>query len=200
MFNIKRKQLSTKIVVFIFYSSLVFCSAFIFSCAPQEKKSIKRIPSDYTSWKLSTEKKLDYPIPGHENRFRIPYINAIGLDFTSKLINGKNRIEFPEGTIIAKDIYANNPPLANEKPVFATIMLKASGDSEAMGGWLWIMRDSATQEETIVKNRFCLNCHANANEAHPYADGNVNEEFRDYVFFVPGLDTKIENEYDENYN
>jgi hypothetical protein len=33
---------------------------------------------------------------------------------------------------------------------------------------------------------FCVTCHANANEKHPYGDRNPREEFRDYVFFVPG--------------
>ncbi len=33
---------------------------------------------------------------------------------------------------------------------------------------------------------FCITCHANANEKHPYGDKNPNEEFRDYVYFVPG--------------
>jgi len=33
---------------------------------------------------------------------------------------------------------------------------------------------------------FCITCHANANEKQSYGDGNPAEEFRDYVYFVPG--------------
>ena len=36
--------------------------------------------------------------------------------------------------------------------------------------------------ENRVDWEFCFDCHAKANEPHPYADGNQDNEFRDYVF------------------
>ena len=88
--------------------------------------------------KRTTDVVLDYPIPGHQDRFRIPRMNAVGFTVTPTVDGGKRHWDFPDGTVITK-----------------------------------------------VGN-FCITCHSNANEKHPYGDGNANEEFRDYVYFVPG--------------
>jgi hypothetical protein len=93
---------------------------------------------DYLTWKRTTDVVLDYPIPGHQDRFRIPRMNAVGFTVTPTVDGGKRHWDFPDGTVIIK-----------------------------------------------VGN-FCITCHSNANEKHPYGDGNANEEFRDYVYFVPG--------------
>lgn len=38
-------------------------------------------------------------------------------------------------------------------------------------------------DESVITQEFCVTCHSNANEEHSYSDGNVNNDFRDFVFF-----------------
>jgi hypothetical protein len=45
------------------------------------------------------------------------------------------------------------------------------------------VRDTASGQEKVIDYEFCYDCHANANEPHPYGDRNPHGEFRDYVFF-----------------
>jgi len=40
-----------------------------------------------------------------------------------------------------------------------------------------------TAKETVITEEFCITCHGNANESHPYGDKNPNNEYRDYLFF-----------------
>jgi len=141
---------------------------------------------DYHSWKRTTNVILDYPIPGHQNRFRIPRMNDIGFTAKPTIENGKQRWDFPAGTVIVKEVYETPKPVAGETPIQLTIMVKAPKDPHAQGGWLWITRDLPNGKESVFMGNFCITCHANANEKHPYGDGNPNEEFRDYVYFVPG--------------
>ncbi len=141
---------------------------------------------DYHAWRRTTDVVLDYPIPGHQDRFRIPRMNNVG--FTAKPTNdgGKLRWDFPPGTVIVKEVYQTPKPAAGELPIQLTIMVKAPKDPHSQGGWLWITRDLPDGKEAVFMGNFCITCHANANEKHPYGDGNPNEEFRDYVYFVPG--------------
>ncbi len=141
---------------------------------------------DYHAWQRTTDVILDYPIPGHQDRFRIPRMNAIGFAAKPTIDNGKQRWDFPVGTIIVKEVYATPKPTPGEQPIQLTLMVKAPRDSHSQGGWLWITRDLPNGKETVFMGNFCITCHANANEKHPYGDGNPNEEFRDYVYFVPG--------------
>ena len=129
---------------------------------------------------------LDYPIPGHQDRFRIPRMNAVGFTVTPTVDGGKRHWDFPDGTVIVKEVYKTPKPAAGETPIQLTIMVKAPKDPHAQGGWLWITRDLPNGKETVFMGNFCITCHSNANEKHPYGDGNPNEEFRDYVYFVPG--------------
>jgi hypothetical protein len=68
--------------------------------------------------------------------------------------------------------------------LFGSFMVKEPGDPRAKCGWLWITKEQGG-EERVFEGNFCVTCHANANERHPYFDGNPREEFRDYVFFPP---------------
>jgi len=156
----------------------------LFSCAAG--KTTVYATDDYHSWQRTTNVVLDYPIPGHQNRFRIPRMNAIGFSAQPTMANGKRTWNFPEGTVIVKEVYATTKPALGEKPIQLTIMVKASKDPHSQGGWLWITRDLPDGREAVFMGNFCITCHANANEKHPYGDGNPNEEFRDYVYFVPG--------------
>lgn len=148
---------------------------FLVSCKPDP---VEFIPSDYSSWARINREELDYPVPGHESNYRIIYMNDVGRE--------ADAYPFPEGTKIVKEIYSGLDPAEDEKPIMLTTMVKAPDHESARGGWLWILVDGETGDETIITEAFCLTCHDNANEEHPYADGNPNDEFRDYVFFVPG--------------
>jgi len=141
---------------------------------------------DYHSWKKTTDVVLNYPIPGHQDRFRIPRMNDVGFTVRPSVDKGKRRWDFPEGTIIVKEVYQTSKPAPGDLPIQLTIMVKAPSDPHSQGGWLWITRDLPDGKEAVFMGNFCITCHANANEKHPYGDGNPNEEFRDYVYFVPG--------------
>jgi hypothetical protein len=143
-------------------------------------------PPENLNWRKTTEAVLNTPIPGHMDRFRIPRMNDLGFSAQPKLVGGKLAWDFPEDTVIVKEVYANARPEPGEKPIQLTIMVKDPKEEGAMGGWLWYTKDLPDGKETRFEGNFCITCHANANEQHPYGDGNPNEEFRDYVFFVPG--------------
>ena len=83
---------------------------------------------DYHSWQRTTNVVLDYPIPGHQDRFRIPRMNAVGFTAAPTMVNGKRRWEFPDGTVIAKEVYATSRPSPGAAPVQLTIMVKAPRD------------------------------------------------------------------------
>lgn len=169
------------------------CALFMFSLAFSCKKPALQsfIPSDYGTWKTTTGIVLDYPIPGHEDRFRIIRINDKGLGFTRDG-GSPDRISFPEGTIIAKDIFAVKNPGPSDPPVMVTAMIKSGSDSRARGGWLWVVKDLKMGKESIMTGDFCVRCHDNANEKHPYGWKNPGGAFADYVFFIPGTDPAIE--------
>lgn len=100
--------------------------------------------------------------------------------------NGRQRHEYPEGTIIVKEIYKGlEEPEEGEEPISLTIMIKAPQHSDAQNGWLWISKTFHPEKEQIIEHEFCMDCHANANEPHPYGDKNPNNEYRDFVYFPP---------------
>ena len=151
------------------------------ACAPAQRPAL--VPSDYSGWTRSTQRELDYPIPGHADNFRRIYINKTGENPRIETSGGRPVWTYPEGTQIIKEVYKGLAPAPGEKPVALTVMLKAARDKDARGGWLWISKNVASGAESIIAEEFCVTCHSNANEKHPYADGNPREEFRDYVFF-----------------
>lgn len=156
---------------------------FLSSCAGKEEPYA---PPDYPSWARTTEAVLDYPIPGHEDHLRIPRINAKGLEARPRSVGGRLTWDFPEGTVIVKEVYASARPGPGEAPVQLTIMAKDPGDKRSQAGWLWLTKSLPDGEEVVFTGNFCVTCHANANEVHPYGDRNLSEDFRDYVYFVPG--------------
>jgi len=166
------KQICTSILLLLF----------LFSCS--EKKIEKLIPDDYKSWKLLTETKLNYYVPGHESRYRIPYINPIGENVEiSKNSEGKNVYNYKKGTIIVKEIYKTLELKEGESPIMLTVMVKEPDHPNAQGGWVWVVKDMESNKEIQFKSDMCVRCHAGANGPHPYADKNPNSEFRDYVFY-----------------
>ena len=126
------------------------------------------------------------PIPGHMDRLRIPRMNAVGFTAKPAMDNGRMQWDFPPGTIIVKEVYRTSTPRPDEQPIQLTIMVKSPRDPHSQGGWIWLTRDLPDGKETVFTGNYCITCHANANEKHPYGDTNPKEEFRDYVYFVPG--------------
>lgn len=149
------------------------------------EKQVNFIPADYRQWPSTTDTKLQFPIPGHEDNLRKIYINPQGLEYQKTKSNGNTQYFFSEGTVIVKEIYEGFNPEPDELPKQLTVMVKKPDHPKSLGGWLWIVAPSAEGQENIVENEFCLTCHSNANEQHPYADGNPEGEFRDYVFYLP---------------
>ena len=152
----------------------------VFDC---EQDKTELTPSGYRTWATTTGETLNYPIPGHEEHFRRIYINSIGEGVSVSQRNGKAYYTYPAGTIIVKDIFESLEPLPGAEPFQQTVMIKDPRNPKARGGWLWVVRDEKTAGETVIDYEFCVDCHSNANESHPYGDTNPNHEFRDFLFF-----------------
>ena len=165
---------------------VIACVLFVLSVsACKEKENTAMVPGNHEGWSRTTVVELDYPIPGHESHYRRTYINSIGENFTVSLEDGKTVHEYPAGTIIIKDIYPGLVFENGDQPVMQTVMIKDPEHPHNRGGWVWIIKNLETGTETVMDDLFCLSCHSNANEQHPYGDKNTREEFRDYVFFPP---------------
>jgi hypothetical protein len=165
-------------------SLYIACGALLASC-PGKPQSL--LPPDYPSWELATKVELNYPIPGHEDHYRIDRVNSLGYSYRpAASAAGNLSYDYPEGTIFAKEVYQGiGDPEAGAKPFQITFAVKAPKDPGSRGGWIWVVKDVATGAETVVTGSFCEDCHANANEAHPYGDKNPKAEFRDFIFFPP---------------
>ena len=108
------------------------------------------------------------------------FINEAGTNLELSEQSGQVIHKYPEGTTILKENY---PTAESTAPTQLTVMIKSPNDMRARGGWLWVAKDVATGDEHIFSDEFCFTCHQNANEQHPYGDGNPNGEFRDFVFY-----------------
>ena len=153
-----------------------------------QKQSSPLIPStdEYRSWEKATDETLNYPVPGHGDHFRIIYINSLGFSVQPIQKNSRRVYNYPEGTIIVKEIYSGKtPPQQGKTPISITVMIKNTAHPKSQGGWLWIERTESSQQEHIIDYKLCIECHTNANEPHPYGDKNPNNDDRDYVFFPP---------------
>jgi hypothetical protein len=170
---------------YIRYSPMVFLilflSVMLFSCT--EKSAAELIPSGYTEWETTTDIELDYQVPGHGHNYRKIYINANGTGAAVSEQSGKAMWDYPDGTIIVKEVYPSQEIHPDDTPKQLTVMVKDRDNEKARGGWLWLVKDMESGTTNIITHEFCITCHANANEGHPYGDRNTNEEFRDYVFF-----------------
>jgi hypothetical protein len=160
----------------------------ILACSGKESQPL--VAQDYRSWKNTHTIELNYPIPGHEDKYRRIYINPEGEKSEITTANGRISYRYPEGTQVIKEIYEAGTFKNLGKPSSLTVMIKRKDHPKARAGWLWILKDTASGSENIIQEEFCVTCHANANEKHPYGDRNPNDEFRDYLFFPfpdPGI-------------
>jgi hypothetical protein len=178
-----RKSCRSKTIASFCILVLALLAFLLSGCA--KKGETVYATSDYPTWKKTTDTVLAYPIPGHMDRLRIPRMNATGFSVVPTRVAGKLHWDFPENTVIVKEVYATPKPAPGEGPIQLTIMVKAPKDPRSQGGWLWLTRDLPSGAEQVFAGNFCVTCHANANEGHPYFDNNKNLEFRDYVYFVP---------------
>ena len=164
----------------IFFSLLLF-TLFFFSCKKTDTAA-SLVPDNYQGWTVIAD-NLNYPIPGHENHSRKILINPIGEGVSTEKKNGRVFYDYPRGTIILKEIYPSLKPEKGAKPVSLTVMLKDPDNPKNREGWVWIVKDLKKNSEKIIDYEFCFDCHNNANEQHPYGDGNPEGDFRDYVYF-----------------
>ncbi len=161
---------------------LISCLSFIYaSCS--ETSAAELIPADYAAWETTTDIELNYQVPGHGKNYRKIYINSRGREAAVSETAGKTRWNYPDGTVIVKEVYPAQEITPGGRPEQLTVMIKDKDNEAARGGWLWLVKDMQSGDTSIITHEFCITCHANANEAHPYGDRNTDEEFRDYVFF-----------------
>jgi hypothetical protein len=173
-----RRPLSAASIVAV-AAAICFFAVTALSCAKKEAAG-PLLEINYSNWEKTTDTSLNFPIPGHESRHRIIYMNRIGMDHRK---SGK-RSDYPEGTIVLKEIYEGlDAPAAGERPLMLDIMIKDRNAEDARGGWRWIVRDGASGADKVITGDFCAVCHAEANRPHPYGDKNAAGEDRDYLFY-----------------
>jgi hypothetical protein len=148
-----------------------------------QRQSTPLVTSDYANWSSTTTEVLNYPIPGHEENLRRIFINETGKGVSTEMRVNRLFHSYPENTVIIKEVYDGFTPDDDDDPVRLLVMIKNSQHSQSRGGWVWISKDVSSGDEQIIDYQFCFDCHGDANERHPYGDGNPRAEFRDYVYF-----------------
>ena len=102
------------------------------------------IPGDYREWEKTTKTPLNYPIPGHLDHYRIPYINSMGTRVEVVTRDGRVSYAYPKGTVIVKESYEGlEAPKPGDKPIRIYAMIKDPENPMARGGWVWVLRDVA---------------------------------------------------------
>ena len=160
-----------------------FCLIPVLIAVACQRQPESLVPEGYESWKSTTNAELNYPIPGHEEHYRRIFINNIGENVQTELQGSRVFHDYPDGTVILKEVFGSLDPAPGENPVALTVMIKQPDNPMARAGWIWVRKDLTTGTEEIIQYEFCFDCHGNANESHPYGDRNPNQEYRDYVFF-----------------
>lgn len=162
--------------------SLSLVMLVLLGCTAREPKPL--VPqADYTAWTRTTEVELDYPVPGHESHYRRIYINDQGKDPLISREGSQVNYQYPEGTVVVKEIYPGQSFSPGDEPVALTIMVKAPDHAAARQGWVYLLKNPDSGAERIFEGDLCFTCHKTANESHPYGDGNQENSFRDYLFF-----------------
>ena len=131
----------------------LFSLPLLVSACTGEAEAGLLVQVDHSDWAQTTAEHLSFPVPGHGDGQRRIFINAVG--------------QTGEGVT----------------PQSLAIMVKDPDHPMSRGGWVWLSKDPDSGEERIFDEQFCVTCHANANEEHPYSDGNREGQFRDFVFY-----------------
>lgn len=148
----------------------------------QERASYDFEIPDYRGWEKPVGRILDYPVPGHGASYRIIYANDVAFTAVVKKDDrGIERVEMPDGSIVIKESYSKREDIARRRISDLTIMVKRRSDPNAMGGWLYYVKEG-DKKSMRIDGRMCIGCHEAANEQHPYFDKNVKSIFRDYLF------------------
>lgn len=137
---------------------------------------------DHAGWARTTSERLDFQVPGHGAGARRIYINPVG-ETVEPPASADEAWDYPQGTIIVKEVYASANPPEDAPPERLAIMVKNPDHPMSRGGWIWIGKSPGSDEERVFTEQFCVTCHANANEQHPYSDRNREGQFRDYTFY-----------------
>lgn len=125
---------------------------------------------------------LTFPVPGHGAGERRIFINPVG-ETVEPPQDSSEPWNYPSGTIIVKEVYPSPDPPDDAPPDSLLVMVKDPEHPLSRGGWIWLSKEPGSEDERIFTEQFCVTCHANANEEHPYGDGNREEQFRDYVYY-----------------
>lgn len=155
-------------------------SLLFLGCAEEEPPPL--VIEDHSGWARTTNRTLDFPVPGHGDGERRIFINAVGAT-VQQPASEESPWEYPEGTVIVKEVYEAPAPPEDAPPSMLTIMVKRPDHPSSRGGWVWLTKQPGSEEQRIFTEQFCVTCHANANEEHPYGEGNPAEQFRDYVYY-----------------
>ncbi|MFW6229156.1 MAG: cytochrome P460 family protein [Alkalispirochaeta sp.] len=139
----------------------------------------------YHDWDETTEQLLDFTVPGHGSGLRKIYANSVVFETP---LPETGEITYPAGAVFVKEVYETPAPSAEDTPAMLVGMVKAPDDPRSQGGWVWVTRNPADETETVFTDRFCITCHGNANEEHPYGSGNPDGAFRDYIFHTPAIE------------
>ena len=126
------KRVTKKVFI---VSGLLFLLSAVINC--NRKEPVSFVPDDYTSWDTTTDIMLDYPIPGHENHFRIIRINDTGKTLRPETRGKRIYDTYPTGTVIVKEIYPELTRQEDDRPIMLTVMVKEPSHQFARGGWLW---------------------------------------------------------------
>lgn len=161
--------------------SAALLATLIAACVSKEEGPL--VPEDYRAWTRWPEEPLRYPIPGHLSNARVVFMNELGFQVEVTPDGDRLRDDYPEGTIIIKEVHTGLEADVDAEPAELTVMVKSPDHELALGGWIWLRKDPRTGQESIIDYALCVDCHADANEPHPYGDENPRGEFRDYVFF-----------------
>lgn len=163
------------------------------ACNSDSDSAKQYVPENYTDWTMLSDGYIDVIIPGHGENIRRIFMNDTGknVTVTENEDDMMLRHEYPDGTIIVKEEF-NSPVVTNSMKAFkATVMIKDRDHPAAEGGWLWLVKDLETGDETLVtEGNLCFSCHKSANEAYTvfgddtaFGNPNPDGDFRDYVFF-----------------
>lgn len=144
---------------------------------------------NYPNWNISHAGDLVEQVPGHPVFLRRIYANDAAYNVDP---DSDGNVVFPEGALFMKEMYFGEVPDDSAGPDALVGMYKDSTDPRNRGGWVWFSQDPATGQQTVLDEEFCITCHANANEEHPYGDRNIAEAFMDYVYYPPALNVRAD--------